>query len=290
MEKNKVTGGMMNQTNHTELSWWARLIFWFVAINAFAGAFILIVLPTRTESLFFWTIQPPISAALFGALYLGGAVVVSLAAWRKAWEPARFLVPILVTAGVLITGVTLLHLDKFAPGLRLGYWLVVYIGAPLLALLISVDQERRGADWQAAVPVRPVIRTLATVTGAILIVAAVLIIFWPQVVVANWPWPTGVLMVRIFAAWFGAFGAGLLWFRIEPDWRRLVQVPNLMIAAAGLDLLMVFFHRQQVPAMDLTFWLYCAHLLLFGLLGLLMHGLQYRYTGVRRGLVPEEVK
>ena len=273
---------MLVPTNNTELSWWARLIFWFVAINAFAGAFILMLLPGRTGSLFFWPIEPAINAALFGALYLGGAVVVSLAAWRKAWEPARFLVPILVTAGILISGVTLLHLDRFAAGVRLVYWLGVYVGAPLLALLIYLDQERRGANWQPAVPVHPLTRSIATVLGAILIVVALLIIFWPQPVVANWPWPNGALMVRIFAAWFGAFGAGLLWFQVERDWRHLVQIPNLMIAASGLDLLMVFFYRYQIPELSFNFWLYCGHLLAFGLLGLLMHGLQYKYSGLHR--------
>lgn len=275
---------MLVQANSTELTWWARLIFWFVAINAFAGAFILMLLPARTGTLFFWPIEPAINAALFGALYLGGAVVVSLAAWRNAWEPARFLVPILVTAGILISGVTLLHLDKFAAGIRLAYWLVVYVGAPLLALLIYADQERRGASWHAAVPVHPLTRSIATVIGAVLVVAGLLIIIWPQPVVANWPWPTGALMVRIFAAWFGAFGAGLLWFQVERDWRHLAQIPNLMIAASGLDLLMVLFYYRQIPELNFNFWLYCGHLLVFGLLGLLMHGLQYRYSGLGREL------
>jgi hypothetical protein len=43
------------------------------------------------------------------------------------------LIPILVAAGVLIALTTFLHLDRFTPGLKLWYWLVIYIGAPLLA-------------------------------------------------------------------------------------------------------------------------------------------------------------
>lgn len=266
------------QGQRTTLSRWARLIYGFVAVNAFAGAFILILFPAHTESLFFWTIRPPINAGLFGALYLGGAAAVGYATWRNVWEPARFLVPILVTAGVLISGVTFLHLDNFTPGVRLVYWLVVYVGAPLLAVLIYVDQERRGADWQVAVPVRPVTRTIATATGALVVVGGVLLIIWPETAVAQWPWATGPLMVRIFAAWFAAFGAGLLWFRVEGDWRRLHHIPNLMMAAAGLDLLMVMIHRPQVTGPAISFWLYCGHLILFGLIGLLLYGLQYRQS------------
>lgn len=269
------------QTNHaqnTNLIWWARLIYGFVAANAFAGAFILILLPTHTDSLFFWPVNPPINAALFGALYLGGAAAVSLTVWRNVWEPARFLVPILVAAGSLISGITLLHLDKFATGVRLVYWLVVYIGAPLLAGLIYVEQERRGADWRVTVPVRPLTRLMAVMFGALVVAAGLLIIIWPETAVAHWPWSTSPLVVRIFAAWFAAFGVGLLWFWVERDWRRLRHVPNLMIAAAGLDLLVVYVYRHQITGPAISLWLYCGHLILFGLTGLLLHGLQYRYS------------
>lgn len=269
------------QTKHikrTNLSWWARLIYGFVAVNAFAGAFILILFPAHTDQLFFWPINPPINAALFGALYLGGAAAVSLTVWRNQWEPARFLVPILVAAGVLISGVTLLHLDKFAAGARIVYWLVVYVGAPLLAGFIYIDQERRGADWQVTVPVRPLTRHIAVITGTLVVVAGLLFIVRPETAVTYWPWSTGPLMVRIFAAWFTAFGVGLLWFQVERDWHRLHHIPNLMMAAAGLDLLMALIYRHQVTGPALSLWLYCGHLIMFGVIGLLLHGLQYRHS------------
>jgi hypothetical protein len=262
--------------NHA-LRWWARLILGFVALNAFVGAAILIFLPAETDWLFFWPVNPPINAGLFGALYLGGATAVSLAVWRNEWGPTRYLVPILVAAGILISLVTLLHLDKFAPGIRLAYWLVIYIGAPLLALIVYVFQERRGGNWVVVEPVRPFTRRVALITGSIVLIGGVLLIVWPETAVAYWPWSTSPLMVRIFAAWFGAFGAGLLWFQVERDWQRLYQIPNLMIAAAGLDLLMVFIYRHEITG-GLTLWLYCGHLLLFALVGGLLHGSQRLYS------------
>ena len=176
-----------NRDKNTNLSWWARLVYGFVAANAFAGALILILFPSRTGTLFFWPINPPINAALFGALYLGGAAAVSLATWRNLWEPARFLVSILVAAGFFISVVTLLHLDNFAPGLRLDYWLAVYVGAPLLAGLIYAHQESRGANWQVKVPVRPLTRLVALVSGMLVMAAGLLLIVWPQPAVAYWP-------------------------------------------------------------------------------------------------------
>jgi hypothetical protein len=46
-------------------------------------------------------------------LYLGGAAAVVPVTYRRRWEPTRFLIPILVTAGVLISVTTVLHLDLF---------------------------------------------------------------------------------------------------------------------------------------------------------------------------------
>lgn len=65
----------------------------------------------------------------------------------------------------------------------------------------------------------------------------------------------------------------------------------MMIAAAGLDLLMVLVHRQDVTTTGPSLWLYCFHLALFGLLGLLMHWLQRRASarpsaGSRNGELP----
>ena len=258
------------------MSSFMKVAFWFVAANALVGAGSLIFFPADTARLFFWGITPPINAALFGALYLGGAVAVALVTYRGRWEPARFLVPILVSAGALISLTTLIHLDLFTPGPRLAYWLVVYVGAPLLALLFYVQHERSGASWAVYRPVTAATRRLAIVVGAALVVLGVLVLIRPASVVAQWPWPITPLMVRIFASWFAAFGVGLLWFWVERDWERVRHVADLMIAAAGLDLLMVLVHRQDLTTTGPSLWLYCFHLALFGLLGLLMHWLQHR--------------
>ena len=251
-----------------------KVVFWFVAANALAGAGSLIFFPTDTARLFFWEIKPSINAALFGALYLGGAVAVALVTYRGRWEPARFLVPILVSAGALISVTTVVHLDLFTPGLRLAYWLVIYVGAPFLALLFYVQHERSGADWSVYRPVTPATRGLAIAVGAALVLLGVTVLIRPAPVLAQWPWTITPLMVRIFASWFAAFGVGLLWFLVEHDWDRVRHVADLMMAASGLDLLMVFVHRHDLTTVGPGLWIYCSHLALFGLIGLTMHWLQ----------------
>jgi hypothetical protein len=254
-----------------------KIVFWFVAVNALAGAISLMLFPTQTDTLFFWTIKPPLAAAMFGALYLGGAVVVSLVTYRGLWEPARFLVPILVAAGILISLTTFLHLDRFAPGFRLYYWLVIYIVAPLLAVVFYIQHERGGAVWDVVgQPVAPLTRFVAIITGALLVLFGLICLAWPSLVITVWPWTITPLMVRIFASWFSAFGFGLLWFLPERDWSRLYQIPNLMIAAAVLDLLITFLHWDNLNSTGLNLWLFCFHLAAFGLIGVFMHWWQHR--------------
>ena len=61
-----------------------RLVLAFVAANAFAGAASLMLFPAATDAGFFWALTPPVSAALFGALYLSAGGLVAWAALRYA--------------------------------------------------------------------------------------------------------------------------------------------------------------------------------------------------------------
>jgi len=169
---------------------------------------------------------------------------------------------------------TFIHLDRFITGIKLVYWLIVYIGAPLLTLFIYVYQERRGGNWDVQEPVLPVTRRLAIITGAVVSVFGLALLIAPQLVVDVWPWNASSLMIRIFASWFIAFGVGLLWFYFDRDWIRLRLISYLMMAAAGLDLLMIFVFRADWKAANLNVAIYCFHLLAFGLVGFLMQWLQ----------------
>lgn len=58
----------------------------------------------------------------------------------------------------------------------------------------------------------------------------------------------------------------------EQDWSRLQHVANLMIAAAGADLLVIFIHRGDLTSTGLSLWIYCFHLAVFGLWAYLCTG------------------
>jgi hypothetical protein len=258
----------------TPMSLLTKVIFWFVAANALAGALSLILFSNQTNNFFFWEIKPPINAALFGALYLSGALMVGWLTYRGRWEAARFLIPVLVSAGFFISLTTLIHLERFSQDLKLGYWLFIYIGAPILALMLHIHQERRGASWTITTPVTRATRAVAVITGVIVLAAGAVLFLSPASAIPYWPWATSPLMVRTFASWFGAFGIGLVWFMVERDWARLQNIANLMIAASALDLVMIFLHREDLSDNGASLGIYCFHLIAFGLIGVLMHWLQ----------------
>ncbi len=258
-----------------------RIVFWFVAANALAGALSLMLLPGHTATLFFWEINPALNATLFGALYFGGAAVVALVTYQGRWEAARFLIPVLVTAGILIALITFLHLERFTPGFKLWYWLLIYIGAPLLAGFFyhSTSGRARIGPCRGRSPRRRVAWRVGG--GVLLLGAGVFVLLQPQVVVAAWPWPTTALMVRIFAAWFSAFCVGLLWTLIDRDWGRL-RHSRLVIGAAVLDLAIAAVHQAILTGSSLQIGVFIFHLAAFGLAGALMH-CGYSRPGVEDG-------
>src|SRR5574341_1581105 len=113
-------------TGEKQLSNLLKGVFWFVVINSAGGALSLILFPTQTEKYFFWNITPPINAMLVGAMYLVAASAVAYAAIRGTWEMTRVIAVMGFTLSVILFIVTLVHVDRFVPGIKLYYWLFVY--------------------------------------------------------------------------------------------------------------------------------------------------------------------
>ena len=114
---------------------------------------LLFVLPDRTDTLFAWTINPPITAAFLGANYCTALVIDLLAAREQIWSRVRVVYPALLLFVVLTLVATLLHLDKFhfnSPGMiargTAWAWLVVYILVPVAMLVLLVSQVRSAGE------------------------------------------------------------------------------------------------------------------------------------------------
>ena len=78
------------------------------------AAFVLTyILAEDTEQYFAWTVQPPLSAAFFGAGYGAGALLAGLSLRERSWARIRPGVLAIIIFATLTLVVTLLHRDRF---------------------------------------------------------------------------------------------------------------------------------------------------------------------------------
>src|SRR3712207_4104700 len=114
----------------------------------------LVLFPARTDDLFSWTIQPPLTAATLGAGYWGSFVLVLLSARQSLWTHARVAMPGIMVAGTLLLVATLLHLDRFHMESLTGWlWLVLYaLLPPGAALLVLRQRAVPGRDGPREAP------------------------------------------------------------------------------------------------------------------------------------------
>jgi hypothetical protein len=175
---------------------------------------VLYLLPERTDSLFAWTIAPPLTAAFLGAGYAAGCVLVVLSLREHAW--ARNRVPVLTvlvfTALTLVA--TLLHLDKFHFGEPGGlatfaawFWTAVYVAVPLVLVVVVAQQERApGNDPPRVQPVPAPLRVLLAAQSAVMLAVGATLFLAPSTSDRLWPWTLTPLTARVVAAWLIALG------------------------------------------------------------------------------------
>lgn len=205
----------------------------------------LFAVPGHTSEYWAWTIKAPLTAAFFGAGYIGAAVALAWAAATREWQRTRIVVVIALTLTSLALLETLRHLGGFS--LHQGglveivawVWLAVYVALPPLALAAFVLQERAGgsAEYTLDRPALAATRLAAGTLGAVTAVVGGILLWEAAWLQARWPWPLPSLPATITGAWLCTLAAGLLWFALrERTWYRgrIAVIP--MLIPLGLDL------------------------------------------------------
>ncbi|MEW5941711.1 MAG: hypothetical protein AB1750_18770 [Chloroflexota bacterium] len=229
------------------LSKFLKFVFWFVVVNSTLGALSLILFPTKTETFFFWKIAPPVNAMLVGTMYLVAGVAVGYAAVRGTWESARVIAAMGFSLSVLLLAATLIHVDRFVPGIKLDYWLFVYFIFPVLVALLYWRYEKGGANWQAVNrEIKPLTRLTALTAGLGMAIFALVGFFFPSLIIPIWPWPLSELMVRVFVSWLTALSVSNLWFLVEKEWTRVQMVAYMLIATPLVVAGMMLVNRADL--------------------------------------------
>jgi hypothetical protein len=189
----------------------------------------LFILTDHTETLFAWTIKPPVTAAFLGAFYFTALALAASSATRRTWAEARVGVPGVFVFITLTVVATLLHLGKFhfhvdqtSAVSAAWLWLVIYVLDPPAVLLLWILQVRRpGGDPPRRAKLPPLYRAVAWAQAAVALAVGVSLFVVPSTAARLWPWTLTPLTARAVAAWLIGLGLVLAAAPIENDWSRL---------------------------------------------------------------------
>ena len=247
----------------------------------------LFLVPTETEALFSWTVNPPLTAAFLGAAYWAAFLLEYLSSRERIWARARMAVPAVLAFTVLTLVVTLIHLDKFHFGSDISaftqtitwVWLLVYAIVPMVMAGLWVSQIRTAGEEplrHAPMP-RWMRRALAGQAAVMLPLGLALLVAPTSVAGALWPWSLSALTGRAIGAWviaLGIFAAQAVW---EEDLLRLSGGLFAYWVFGGLQLIAVArFATADHPVTgepvldwgDIRIWAYVGFILSMGVVGL----------------------
>ena len=212
-----------------------------------AAFIILYLLPAETARLFAWEIKSPLTAALMGAGYMGGAYFFARLLGETRWHRvgAGFL-PVTVFTVVMLAA-TLLHWDTFdLTHWAFLIWLVIYILTPVIVPLVWWANRRRDPSspeaGDGAIPASAGI--VALVAGSGLLLAGAFLFFLPDTAAAWWPWPLTPLTARVLAGWHILMGVGALVLARERRWSAW-RIPISSILVWQSLLLVAFVWRRS---------------------------------------------
>jgi hypothetical protein len=223
-----------------------RAVF-MVGVCLTAGTGIgLFSVPDRTADYWAWTIKAPLSAAFFGAGYVGAAISFALAARTRDWQRTRAVLLAALTLTSLALVATLRHLGTFAfddgglPEAVAWIWVAVYVALPPLLLAAFVQQERAGGSREYGGGLPALAATRLALGGAGIgfgVLGVGLLAEW-SALTERWPWPLPPLPASILGGWLCTYAAAFLWFAVrERDWVRV----RIGVAPAMISFALVLF-------------------------------------------------
>lgn len=214
------------------------------------AAFVLLyLLPSTTDSLFAWTIEPSMTAMLLGSAYVGGIWFFSLVARSARWHPVRWGFPAVLTFATLLLVATILHWDRFHFGhLSFIVWVILYATTPFLiavALLIQRGQDP-GVPDSRDYHLPRALRILLAVIGLAALVAGVVLFISPALLVESWAWSLTPLTARIIGAVLTLPGMVNVWMLVDPRWSSFRGVFQAQLVSLGFILLALVLARGDL--------------------------------------------
>jgi hypothetical protein len=258
---------------------------------AIAGVIVLLglslfVFPGETDTLFAWTIQPPLTAAFLGASYWAATTLALACAAEREWVCARAFAPPYLIAGVVLLVVTLVHIDKFHMDDITGWaWLALYaIFPPAMVVLLLRQLRVPGPDPEKRAPIPTGVLAVFAAQATMMVALGTALILAPVDAGSLWPWELTPLTGRSAGVFVLAQGALILTVCRERDWGRVRPAMLQYVLLGVLHLVAVARFSDSLDWDGAEAWLYLGFMvsvLVMGVLGVL------RVVGaVREGRAP----
>ena len=218
-----------------------RAVAGFLVLILVDAAQLLEFYPGRTDTLWAWTIQPPLTAMLLGSVYLAGAYFFARVLFGAPWERVAAGFPAIALFVWMAAIATALHLDRFhEDSLPFAAWAALYITTPLLVPYLYLRNRRR---LIAGTPLPRTLRVVLVVAGAAIVSLSLVLYVVPDVAIDNWAWTLTPLTARITATVLALYGA--TWLAVALSGTREGAVIPLQAHALGLAVLLVAVARGE---------------------------------------------
>ncbi len=254
---------------------------------------LLFLFADRTDTLFAWTISPPLTAAFLGGAYTTALVIELLAARKRSWTRARVVYPAMLLFTTLTLIATLLHLDKFhlsSSGLALTtawLWLIIYLIAPPVMLILLVMQLRSpGVEHPRRAPLPTWFRIVLIVQAAAMMGLGAALFLAPTTVNSIWPWALTPLTAQAIAAWMLGLGLAVAHSVWENDWERIYIGLVADVVLGVLQLIAVARYADTITWSAPNGWVYILFLVAIVVVG--PYGLYARRLAKVQLPVPEQ--
>ena len=218
-----------------------RAVAGFLVLILVDAAQLLEFYPDRTDTLWAWTIEPPLTAMLLGSVYAAGAYFFVRVMFGAAWERVAAGFPAIGLFVWMAAIATALHLDRFhEDSLPFAAWAGLYVVTPILVPYLYLRNRSR------LVPGSPLPRRWRLALGGVgaVVVAISLVLFVaPSLAVDNWAWTLTPLTARITATVLALYGG--TWLAVAWNGTREGAVIPLQAHAIGLAVLLVAVARGE---------------------------------------------
>jgi hypothetical protein len=181
--------------------------------------FFLFVFAASTATMFAWTIDPPLTAAILGANYWASTALAVWAARERLWANGRVSISVALAFAPITTAATFLHFDAFhtdSSGFTLfitWFWIVAYAIYPLQLLwMLRKQLMTPGGDPPRTTPLPGWLRTTFVAQAIVLVPLGAVMFVAPNSISPGWPWTTETggaiagLSTQALSAWVLAFG------------------------------------------------------------------------------------